>query len=102
MNSCASENVLYIRNGLEKTVPAIFGQTKYERSDDYGLKTGSFMHDFLFRFSDLEFYPEQGDHIIANSKEYEVNDFGQEGCWRWSDPYGIRMRVHTKLIKEET
>ena len=98
MRDCASENVLYIRNDLEKTVPAIFGQTKYERSDDYGLKTGSFMHDFLIRFSDLEFTPEQGDRIIANGKEYEVLELGTEGCWRWSDPYGIRMRIHVKEI----
>lgn len=95
---CASENVQYIRNDSEKEVPAIFGQTKYERSDDYGMKTGAFLNDFLIRFRDIQFYPEQGDRIIADNREYEVLELGQEGCWRWSDPYGIRMRIHTKLI----
>ena len=100
MQSCTSTDIVYIRNGESKTIPAIFGQTKYERSDDYGMKTGSFLSDFLIRLKDLEVYPEQGDRIIADGREYEVLELGQEGCWRWSDPYGIRMRVHTKLIGE--
>ena len=100
MQSCASTEVVYSHSGESKTVPAIFGQTKYERSDDYGIKTGAFLSDFLIRIKDLGFYPVQGDRIIADSREYEVLELGQEGCWRWSDPYGIRIRIHTKLINE--
>lgn len=95
---CASMDIVYLHEGESKNIPAIFGQTKYERSDDYGMKTGAFLNDFLIRFRDLKIYPEQGDRIIADSREYEVLELGQEGCWRWSDPYGIRMRIHTKLI----
>ena len=102
MRSCASTDVGYLRKGESVTVPAIFGQTKYERSDDYGIKTGAFLSDFLIRFQDLGFYPEQGDRVIADGHEYEVLELGQEGCWRWSDPYGIRMRIHTKMIGDVT
>lgn len=100
MHDKASTDIQYIHMGEEKTIPVIFGQTKYERSDDYGIKTGAFLNDFLIRFRDLEFYPVQGDRIIADSREFEVLELGLEGCWRWSDPYGIRIRVHTKLIGE--
>lgn len=100
MNACASENVVYIRDGREKTVAAILGQTEYERSDDFGLKTGAFVSDFLIEFDNLGFCPRQGDRIIAGRKEYEVLEFGTEGCWRWSDPFGVRMRIHVKQIRE--
>lgn len=100
MRNIASTDIQYIHLGEEKTVSAIFGKTKYERSDDYGIKTGAFLNDFLIRYRDLKLYPVEGDRIIANQREYEVLELGQEGCWCWSDPYGIRIRVHTKMIGE--
>lgn len=100
MNCSVSSEIEYIHSNETKNVPATFGQTRYESASDYGMTTGAFLSDFLIRFNDLGFYPELGDRIHADGRQYEVMDLGQEGCWRWSDPYGIRMRVHTKLIKE--
>lgn len=100
LNECCSENVVYTQGSVIITVPALFGQTKYQTTSEFGQTTGSFLVDFLIRFADLGFYPELGDRILAEGRQYEVMELGDEGTWRWSDPYGIRLRVHTKMIKE--
>ncbi len=100
MHDSMSSMIEYSHQGNTKNIKAVFGHTAYERADDYGMKTGAFMNDFLIRFADLGIYPEIGDRILADGRQYEVMEHGEEGAWRWSDPYGIRIRVHTKLIKE--
>ena len=45
--------------------------------------------------------PQAGDVIVANNRKYEVMDLGGESCWRWSDPYRMTLRIHTKDIGEE-
>jgi len=94
---CSSQ-VEYRRDVQMLTVSATFGKTDYEVADDYGLKIGASIYDFLILATDLGLEPEVGDVIAANGRKYEVLDFGTEGCWRWSDPYRTTMRIHTKDI----
>lgn len=96
----ASSPVSYRREGTVKRVPAIYGRTHYQWLDSSGLRTGSFVSDFLIEFADLGFTPKTGDLITAGERQFKVLPFGADGCWRWSDPYGVRMRIHTKQISE--
>ena len=94
---CSSQ-VEYRRDAQVAGVNATFGKTDYEVADDYGLKIGASICDFLILAGDLGLEPEVGDVIAASGRKYEVLDFGSDGCWRWSDPYRTTMRIHTKDI----
>ena len=93
----ASSKILYVRGEESFKLDAGFGRTKYETSDDFGLKIAAFSTDFLIATSDLPLTPKIGDKIIANGITHEVLDLGDE-CWRWCDPHHITKRIHTKQI----
>ncbi len=91
------------RRGEEATaVDATFGKTEYEVADESGLTIGAQVWDFLILAADLGFEPEPGDLIVADGRKYEVMNLGQEGCWRFSDPYRQTYRIHTKDIGSAT
>ena len=100
-----SSPVIYKTNrgaGLESVeVQATFGKTSYEVADGYGATIKTHVIDFLILAEELQFEPQAGDAIVANNRKYEVMDLAGESCWRWSDPYRITMRIHTKDIGEE-
>ena len=88
--------------GLETfDVNATFGKTNYEIADGYGAMVGTSVIDFLILAEELQFEPDAGDVIVANGRKYEVMNLVGESCWRWSDPYRMTMRIHTKDIGEE-
>ena len=91
--------VEFCRAGLEpKPVQATIGKTDFELADDYGATIEAHMIDFLINADDLGLEPQPGDVIVSDSRKYEVMNLGDEGCWRWSDPYRQTYRVHTKDI----
>ena len=49
--------------------------------------------------------PQAGDKIAevlgAELVIYEVMAPGREPCWRYSDPYRITLRIHTKQVDVE-
>ena len=92
-----SSGILYVRGEKSFKLNAGFGRTKYETSDDYGLKIAAFSADFLVAASDLQIVPKAGDRIVADGISYEVLELGDE-CWRWCDPHHITKRIHTKQI----
>lgn len=95
----ASENIVYrFTDGVTVTATAILGATSYEVSDEYGTLTGAKMIDFLIPASGLSSPPKAGDRITVNDDVYEVLELGNEGCWRWSDPFKTIRRVHTKAV----
>ncbi len=98
----AASSVEYRRPPDSVTVPATFGRTRVELSDASGLTLISSVWDFLIRAADLGLEPEPGDVIVADGHAYEVMNLGGEGCWRWSDPYRITYRIHTKDIGANT
>ena len=95
---CSSQ-VTYCREAVELVVNATFGRTEYEVEDEYGLRVGAQVTDFLIlaeEFSPTFDEPEAGDQIVADGRLYEVMPLSGQGHWRWSDPYRITMRIHTK------
>ena len=100
----ASSPVTYRRGETEATVDATFGRTEYEVEDDLGLRVGARVTDFLIATADFEptfGTPEAGDRIVADGEVHEVLDLAGQGHWRWNDPHGTTMRIHTKRIGEE-
>ncbi|MBS3821024.1 MAG: hypothetical protein KGY81_04595 [Phycisphaerae bacterium] len=89
----------------ELVVNATFGRTEYEVEDEYGLRVGAQVTDFLILADDLSpafDEPEAGDQIVADGRLYEVMALSGQGHWRWSDPYRTTMRIHTKDIGPST
>ncbi|MBR2585436.1 MAG: hypothetical protein IKE64_08415 [Thermoguttaceae bacterium] len=98
LRRCASSTVIYRRGEMSRSVSAVYGRTRYQWLETSGLRTGSFVSDFLIEYSELGLIPKAGDRITAGGRLFEVLPFGADGCWRWSDPFGLRMRIHTKQI----
>ncbi len=97
-NDHCSSPVEYRRGETSATVSATSGKTDFELADEYGGKIGSHVIDFLIMADELNLKPEVGDLIVANGQKYEVMNLGGEGCWRWSDPNLITLRIHTKEV----
>jgi hypothetical protein len=48
---------------------------------------------------DKPIQPKYGDQIVVEGQgTYEVLDLAGAGCWRYSDPYQMTYRIHTKKI----
>jgi len=93
-----SSPVEYRRGEDAHVVQATRGKTDYEVADDYGATIGSHVVDFLIMADELNLKPEPGDVVVSDGYRYEVMNLGGEGCWRFSDPNLITMRIHTKEI----
>ena len=99
--------VTYRRGADETTLNATIGQAEYESSDEYGIAVKTVAMDFLVRVEDLRLaglavVPLPGDQIrLARDGKtlvFEVMSLPGQGHWRWSDPYRITMRIHTKEV----
>ncbi|MFW6062409.1 MAG: hypothetical protein ACOC93_06330 [Planctomycetota bacterium] len=97
--SHCSSPVTYRRGGTELTLSATFGRTEMDVADDYGGTIRTHVTDFLIAAADLArtfAEPQAGDEILTEGVVHEVMPLAGQGCWRWSDPHRITMRVHTK------
>ncbi len=107
-----SRSVVYQRGSEQVTVQATIGRTLLKLDDGYGGVGLEWTdRDFLIQTADLILggsprLPERGDLIRETAGAvtfvYEVMAPGQEPIWRWSDPYGKLLRIHTKQVKTET
>lgn len=108
----ASAQVIYQRGESQVAVAATIGRTLLKLDDGYG---GTRMEwtdrDYLIHSADLDFgsgpfAPAAGDLIKETSEAttltYEVACFGSDPPFRPSDPFGIVLRIHTKLIATES
>ena len=96
-----SSRVAYRRGETEAALDATFGRTQYEVQDDYGLVVAAHVTDFLVaaaEFAPVFGEPRPGDRIVADGVVHEVMSLGNQGHWRWSDPYRITLRIHAKLV----
>lgn len=89
------------RDGGEREVRAVLGGTVFEARDDYGIATRTETRDFLVSVEDMPDEPERGDCFLLDASRYEVLSAKGEPCWRWSDPYRLVRRIHTKEIANE-
>jgi hypothetical protein len=107
----ASKPVVYGRGIEQVPVQATVGRTLLKLDDGYGgVRMEWTDRDFLIQTADLILgaalvTPERGDRIRetvgANTSVYEVMAYGGEPPWRFSDPFGKLLRIHTKFIGVE-
>ena len=95
-----TQEVAYKQGESSYTVHASPGISKYEKSTVGGVTIESSMWDFLINADDFpaEFEPEPGDVLTMDDKQYEITNFGDDGCFRYCDPYHTTLRIHTRLL----
>ena len=95
-----TQEVVYKQGDSSYTVHASPGISKYEKSTVGGVAIESSMWDFLINADDFpaEFEPTPGDVLTMDSKQYEIANFGDDGCFRYCDPYHTTLRIHTRLL----
>ena len=107
MSAFASQTVTYSRGNDSVIINATFGSTDLSIADDYGSSIAGKVVDLIVTAANLvldgkEIKPEIGDKIeLADGSKttiYEVLDLAGDGCYRFSDSYGISLRIHTKII----
>ncbi len=96
----ASSPVEYRRDNTTRPVNATVGKTSFEGLDESGFTIEADARDFLILASELGLTPKADDRVVFDGREYQVADFGADGCWRWSDDYRLTYRIHTKDIGE--
>jgi hypothetical protein len=102
-----AKTVTYCRSQAEVEVLATVGRTTFEIESSTGVAERFEARDFIITAADLVLdgvvvLPERGDRIKetvgGQTLVYEVVGPGQEPCWRWSDPYRLAFRIHTKQV----
>lgn len=107
----ASRKVIY-RYRLKHllVLPATIGKTLGEQDAGDGLILRTEIRDYLIDVADLKidgqnFLPERGDQIIEVDEgerfTYEVLPIGNQKPWRYSDPFRLKLRIHTKLVAND-
>jgi hypothetical protein len=103
----ASRLVTYQRDNVEAELPATIGRSTYEQDDGEGIITRSQVRDFLIDTADLLLsaigtLPRRGDRVLETDGNttfvFEVMALGGEPPWRYSDPFRLKLRIHTKQI----
>ncbi|MBB3205448.1 hypothetical protein FHS27_001248 [Rhodopirellula rubra] len=103
----ASRIVTYQRDDLSVELPATIGKSEYEQDDGEGVITRAQVRDFLINTKDLlaspiGTWPRRGDRILETEGDttfvYELMSIGNEPPWRYSDPFRVKLRIHTKLV----
>ena len=103
----ASQMVVYQRDEVSVELPATIGKSEYEKDDGEGIITRAQVRDFLINTKDLlqsaiGTWPRRGDRILEAVDDttfiYELMSIGNEPPWRYSDPFRVKLRIHTKLV----
>ncbi len=100
--------VRYRRGSDFVDLPATIGRTEFQVDDGYGVLQKFESRDFLVLAAHLQLtgtavLPERGDRIEETvggmTYVYEVLAPGKEPPFRYSDPYRITLRIHTKQVE---
>ncbi len=100
-NTHLTESVTYTRVGaVGRTIPATPGRGDGDDLIETEVSITAQIKDFLIAVSELDesgtfVPPRKGDTITWNGHLYEVAEIGMNPCWRYSDDYEQRVRVHT-------
>ena len=106
----ASRTVVYRRAELGVELIATIGKSDYQQDDGEGIVTRSQVRDFLIDtrsllLSIIGSLPRRGDHIVELDGDktfiFEVMSLGGEPPWRYSDPFRLKLRIHTKQIETQ-
>lgn len=89
-------------------ITAIVGETEFEDVDEQGIVISGKSRDYLIAADELlinsvQVAPENGDTIVetvgSTTFVYEVSRIPGGKHFQPSDPYGARLRIHTKLMR---
>jgi hypothetical protein len=106
----ASRSVVYQRGSDMVEIKATISKTVFQTDKGFGVFESFESRDYLIGADALQlngasFLPRSGDRIRETSggKVFigEVMAPGKEPCWRWSDPYRLTLRIHTKYVGME-
>lgn len=106
----ASRAVVYRRGELGVELQATIGRSHYQQDDGSGVITRSQVRDFLIDTDDLLLsiigsLPKGGDRVVEIDGEktfvFEVASLGGEPPWRYSDPFRLKLRIHTRQINSQ-
>lgn len=102
-----SRTIVYRRGVQSVSLPATRSRTEFEQQTTYGDALALHAEDFLVAPADLDFgdgptEPRPGDLIEVDTNGtaqcHEAAPFGTEPCFRLTDAYGGRYRIHTKHL----
>jgi hypothetical protein len=98
-----SRAVTYTRGDDSAQIAATVGRTEFQVDDGYGVIQTWQSRDYLVAAVDLVLagetvQPRRGDRITDGGAVYEVLAPGKEDVFRFSDPYGVTLRIHTKVV----
>lgn len=110
MDENVSSPVVYVRGSLQCQLDASLAKTQFEVTDQVGMLQNVESHDFILRsakmlFEGETFVPQASDeiHVVRGevTHRYVVVQYGNmidstEQFYRWCDPYGKQLRVHTR------
>jgi hypothetical protein len=84
---------------VSSIVSAVPGRTPFVQDDGHGVIVRRESRDYLISAAQVgAIVPAAGHRIVEGSLIYEVTQFGDEPCWRWSDPYRTTLRIHTNRV----
>ena len=104
----ASREITYRRGALSACLKATIGKSEYEQDNGEGPILRHQVRDFLVSTqsllsSNIASLPLQGDRIEerdgATTHVHEVVGLAGSPPWRYSDPFRLTLRIHTKQIK---
>lgn len=104
LRAVTGDTVTYRRGGSSVQVVATVGKTTRDVDESDGLVTRYESRDFLVTAAELvlggvRVMPLPGDQVVeGDGTVCELMDFPGEGYWRWSDPYRVTLRIHTKRV----
>jgi len=110
LTSHAAREVTYQRGESQSSVLAMIGKTVAEQDSGDGLIMRMEIRDYLIDTTSLvldgqQVLPERGDLIIETEDgkglTYEILPIGSDRAWRYSDPFRLKLRIHTRLIATE-
>ena len=108
LSELASRLVVYHRGELGVELTATIGRSAYDQDNGEGIVTRSQVRDFLIDtnallLSAIGSLPRRGDRIVevdgGTTFTFEVMPFGGEPPWRYSDPFRLKLRIHTKQVE---
>ncbi len=100
-----------IAEGSSSSAPGDDRKSMYDQHDGEGIVTRSQVRDFLIDTRSLlesiiGSLPRRGDTIVEIDGDhtfiFEVMALGGDPPWRYSDPFRLKLRIHTKQIESHS
>jgi len=99
----ASRQVVDRRGELGATLQATIGKSMYDQDDGEGIVTHFLIDTYALLSSIIGTLPRRGDTIVEIDGDhtfiFEVMALGGDPPWRYSDPFRLKLRIHTKQIE---